>query len=132
MKKKKEGKGGDKKDDKGKEKVEEVNGVTYKDDGEVLLTSLLASVLVATDQNYGQEWILDSGASFHVTPHRSWFSTYDSSRRGSVHLGNDYVCDIVGAGDVQFTFPNGSTFLLKNVHLGSSPQKNLVYHVSSS
>ena len=70
---------------------------------------------MATDQNGGQEWILDSGASFHVTPHWSWFSTYDSSRRGSVHLGNDYVRYIVGVGDVQFTFPNCSTFLLKNV-----------------
>lgn len=118
MQKKKEGKGEEKKENsKGKEKVEEVNVVTYyKDDGEVLFTSSLpASVLVASDQNCHQEWILDSDTSFHVTPHRSWFSTYDSTRRGSVHLGNDYVCDIVGARDVQFTFPNGSTFLLKNV-----------------
>ena len=95
---------------------EEVNAVTYKDDGEVLfMSSLLANVLVAVDQNGGQEWILDFGASFHVAPHRCWFSTYDSLRRGSIHLGNDYICDIVGAQDVQFTFPNGSTFLLKNV-----------------
>ena len=85
MQKKKEGKGEEKKDDnKGKEKVEEVNAMTYKDDGEFIFMSCLpANVLVeATDQNCGQEWILDSGASFHVTPHRSWFSTYDSSRRG--------------------------------------------------
>ena len=101
MQKKKEGKGGDKKDDKVKEKVEEVNAVTYKDNGEVLFTSSLpTSLLVAADKQYGQEWILDSGVSFHVTPHRSWFSTYNSSKRGSVHLGNDYVCNIVGVGDV--------------------------------
>ena len=94
MQKKKEGKGRDKKDDKVKEKVEEVNAVTYKDDGEVLSTSsLLASLLVVVDKQYDQEWILDSGASFHVTPHSSWFSTYDSSRCGFVHLGNDYVCE---------------------------------------
>ena len=37
MQKKKEGKGEEKKDNnKGKEKVEEVNAMTYKDDGEVL------------------------------------------------------------------------------------------------
>ena len=97
MQKKKEGKGEEKKDNKGKEKVEEVNVVTYKDDGEVLFSSsLLASLLVAVDKQYGQEWILDLGVSFHVTPHRILFSTYDSSRHGSVHLGNDYVCDIVG------------------------------------
>ena len=48
MQKKKEGKGEEKKDNnKGKEKVEEVNAVTYKDDGEVLFTSSLpANVLV--------------------------------------------------------------------------------------
>ena len=99
MQKKKEGKGEEKKDNnKGKEKVEEVNAVTYKDDGEVLFTSSLpANVSVAEDQNGGQEWILDSGASFHVTPHKSWFSTYDSNRCGFVHLGNYYVYDIVGA-----------------------------------
>ena len=94
MQKKKEGKGEEKKDNKGKEKVEEVNALPNKDDGEVLFTSSLpASLLVAVDKQYGQEWILNSGASFHVTPHRSWFSTYDSSRHGSIHLGNNYVCD---------------------------------------
>ena len=42
MQKKKEGKGEEKKDNnKGKEKVEEVNAVTYKDDGEVLFMSSL-------------------------------------------------------------------------------------------
>ena len=56
MQKNKEGKGEEKKDNKGKEKVEEVNIVTYKDEGEVLFTSsLLASVLVAVDQNCGQD-----------------------------------------------------------------------------
>ena len=54
--------------------MEEVNTVTYKDDGEVLFTSsLLANVLVAADQNGGEEWILDFGTSFHVTPHRIFF-----------------------------------------------------------
>ena len=53
MQKKKEGKGEEKKDNnKGKEKVEEVNAVTYKDDGEVLFTSSLpTNVLVEADQN---------------------------------------------------------------------------------
>ena len=45
-------------------------------------------------------WILDSGASFHVTPHKEWFTTYDASRKGRVHLGNDYACEIVEVGDV--------------------------------
>ena len=38
--------------------------------------------------------------SFHVTPHKEWFSTYDASCKGKVCLGNDYACDIFGVGDV--------------------------------
>ena len=57
-------------------------------------------------------WILDSGASFHVTPHRDWFSTYDSGMHGCVHLGNNYACDILGAGDIKVSFANGSSFTL--------------------
>ena len=35
--------------------------------------------------------------------------------REFVHLANNYVCDVVGVGDVEFKFPNGSSFTLKNV-----------------
>ena len=111
MQKKKEGKGEEKKDNKGKEKVEEVNVVTYKDDGEVLFTSSLpASVLVARDQKCGQGWILDSGASFHVTPHREWFSTYtEGSFVGKIRLGDSHVVDITGMGDICFGIPKWHT-----------------------
>ena len=61
------------------------------------------------------DWILDSGASFHVTPHKEWFNTYDASHKGGVCLGNDYACEIIGVGDVLLKFQHGSTFTLKNV-----------------
>ncbi|KAI5063503.1 hypothetical protein GOP47_0022050 [Adiantum capillus-veneris] len=31
------------------------------------------------------DWVIDSGASFHVTPHRSWFHDYDASSTDSWH-----------------------------------------------
>ena len=41
-------------------------------------------MLVAFDGNEISDWIIDLGASFHVTPHREWFTSYDASRKGNV------------------------------------------------
>ena len=43
-----------------------------------------------------------------------------------MHLGNNYACDIVGAGDIKFAFANGSTFCLKNVRHVSKLTKSLI------
>ena len=97
------------------------------EDGEILLISTLDSAqLVATDDLIMHDWILDSGASFHVTPHKEWFSTYDASRKGKVRLGNDYACEIIGVGDVQLKFQSGSTFTLKNVRHVPKLTKSLI------
>ena len=69
---------------------------------------------------------MDSGASFHVTPHKEWFTTYDVSHKGRVHLGNDYACKIVGVGDVQLKFQHGSIFTLKNVRHVPKLTKSLI------
>ena len=65
---------------------------------------------MATTEGMSHDWILDSGASFHVSPNREWFSTYNAGRTGLVMLGNGLAYDIVGVGDVQVRFKNGSTF----------------------
>ena len=62
-----------------------------------------------------QDWIMDSRASFHVTPHREWLTSYDAKRTGRVCLGNDHACEIKGVGDVKLKFQQASTFILKNV-----------------
>ena len=76
---------------------------------------LPAEALTTSDDGYSQNWILDSGASFHVTPHRDWSSTYDSGMHGYAHLGSNCACDILGVGDIKFSFANGSSFTVKNV-----------------
>ena len=91
-------------------KVEEANTIVHsRGDGDICYASTLEDVfLIATDTLFSQNWIIDSGTSFHVTPHREWFVSYDASRKGCVRLGNDYACDIVGVGDVHLKFTNGS------------------------
>ncbi|KAE8694724.1 hypothetical protein F3Y22_tig00110777pilonHSYRG00394 [Hibiscus syriacus] len=53
-------------------------------------------------------WILDSGYSYHITPNRKWFLTYMSVNSGSVYLGDDRCCNIVGIGDARIKMYDGS------------------------
>lgn len=46
------------------------------------------------------EWILDSECSFHMTPHKVFFSTYEKVDDGNVTLGNDDTYKVVGIDSV--------------------------------
>ena len=96
------------------------------DDDILLMSGLSAELLTTSNDAYSQDWILDFGASFHVTPHREWFSTYNNGQTGCVHLGNNGACDIVEAGDINFAFANESTFVLKNVRDVPKLTKSLI------
>jgi len=45
-------------------------------------------------------WLIDSGASFHMTSHRHWFTKYEEFDGGKVYLGGDSHLKIVGHGRV--------------------------------
>ena len=62
-----------------------------------------------------QDWVMNSRASFYVTPNCQWFTSYDAERTGRVHLGSDFACAIKGVGDVKLKFKQGSTFTFKNI-----------------
>ena len=51
--------------------------------------------------------LIDSGASFHTTPNRNWFSKYENFNGGKVYLGDNSVLDIVGHGSIHVKFSNG-------------------------
>jgi hypothetical protein len=36
-----------------------------------------------------EEWLVDLGASFHMTPHREWFYEYERYDGGNVLLGDE-------------------------------------------
>jgi hypothetical protein len=60
-----------------------VAATTYSSDRSELL------VAFAGCPNNGDEWILDSAASFHICINKDWFITYDSVQGGSVKMGDD-------------------------------------------
>jgi hypothetical protein len=57
----------------------------------------LASTSTQSDQDV---WLIDSGASYHMTPHREWFCEYERYEGGDVFLGDDSTTKIVGRGRV--------------------------------
>jgi hypothetical protein len=48
-----------------------------------------------------EAWLVDSGASFHMTPHREWFWEYERYDGGIFFLGDDSKTIIIGKGKVK-------------------------------
>jgi hypothetical protein len=98
------------------EKNEEANVI-----GDVLQDALILSV-----DNIYESWVVDSGASFHATPHRKHFLDYVQGDFGQVQLGDDAPCKIVGMGKVKIKQKNGNQRLLKEVRHVPDLRKNLI------
>ena len=81
---------------------------------------------MAADSVLEQDWIFDSGASFHVTSCREWFDTYTEVLDASVMLGNRSICKIAGMGNIHTAFENGQKFVLKDVRHVPKVKKNLI------
>ena len=71
-------------------------------------------------------WLLDSGATFHMTPNKAWFSDYSTDVSGTVQLGNRQDCNIAGTGEVPIRLPNGNTLMLHQVRRVPDLKRSLV------
>jgi len=74
---------------------------------------VLQYVLILYLDNIFESWVVDSGASFHATPHRKHFLYYVQGDFGHIQLGDDAQCKIVGMGKLQINKKNGNQWLLK-------------------
>eukprot|EP00253_Pinus_taeda_P025779 PITA_25779 len=54
-----------------------------------------------------EAWLIDSGASFHFTPHREWFCEYEKYDGGDVFLGEYRKARIIGRGKVKSKLQGG-------------------------
>ncbi|KAG8477716.1 hypothetical protein CXB51_027660 [Gossypium anomalum] len=69
-------------------------------DGELLVASV-------NDSKVSEEWILDSGCTFHMSPNRDWFTTYEIVSEGVVLMGNNASCKIAGVGRIKVKMFDG-------------------------
>ena len=79
-----------------------------------------------------EAWLIDSGASFHFTPHREWFCEYEKYNGGDVFLGDDRKARIIGRGKVKLKFQGGRVRTILGVlHIPSCwyPSRTLSLHL---
>ena len=87
---------------------------------------MLHDALILSVDNVSKSWVVDSGASFHATPHSKHFLDYVQGDFGQLHLGDDAPCKIVGMGKVKIKKHNGNQWLLKEVRHVPDLGKNLI------
>ncbi|KAE8684083.1 hypothetical protein F3Y22_tig00111151pilonHSYRG00011 [Hibiscus syriacus] len=119
---KKENKGGDDKHDrKDDEKSENVATITRKD------------LLVICDENLVNLacdniiWVIDIGASLHVTPRRDFFTSYTTGYFGVMKMGNDDLFSVISIGYISLMSNNDTKLTLKDVRHAPNIHLNLIY-----
>ncbi|KAG8485343.1 hypothetical protein CXB51_021504 [Gossypium anomalum] len=88
-------------------------------DGELLVASV-------NDSKVSEEWILDSGCTFHMSPNRDWFTTYETVSEGVVLMGNNVSCKIAGVGTIKVKMFDGVVRTLSDVRYVPELKRNLI------
>ncbi|KAG8475483.1 hypothetical protein CXB51_032327 [Gossypium anomalum] len=88
-------------------------------DGELLAASV-------NDSKVSEEWILDSGCTFHMNPNRDWFTTYETVSKGVVLMGNNASCKIAGVGTIKVKMFDGVIRKLSDMRHIPELKRNLI------
>ncbi|GKB36949.1 retrovirus-related pol polyprotein from transposon TNT 1-94 [Tanacetum coccineum] len=83
-------------------------------------------LLMAVGEERFLEWIMDSGGSFHMTPRRDFLFDFKEFNGGTVLLGDNRACAIMGTGKVRVQMKDGSSFVLENVRYIPELKRNLI------
>lgn len=71
-------------------------------------------------------WLIDSGASFHFTPHREWLCEYEKYDGGDVFLGDDRKDRIIGRRKLKSKLQGGRVRTLPGVLHIPTLARNLI------
>ncbi|KAL2250008.1 UNVERIFIED_CONTAM: Retrovirus-related Pol polyprotein from transposon TNT 1-94 [Sesamum indicum] len=88
---------------------------------EEITDALLLSVSSSSD-----DWVVDSGASFHSCSNKDIMEPYTSGDFGLVYLADNKPLKIVGKGDVRIKSTNGSCWTLHDVRHIPGLKRNLI------
>jgi hypothetical protein len=75
---------------------------------------------------YHEAWLVNSGATFHMTPHREWFCEYEMYDGGNVLLGDDSTTKIIGRGKFKLRLIDGRIKTIYGVLQIPSLARNLI------
>lgn len=105
------------KSEQGKEESESANYMEGYDSAEVLMVS---------DFEVQNEWILDSGCSYHMTPNREYLIDFKDIKGSKVLLGNNEACVVQGVDSVRIKAHDGQEKILTEVRYVPQLRRNLI------
>ncbi|KAG8492366.1 hypothetical protein CXB51_009643 [Gossypium anomalum] len=78
------------------------------------------------DSKVSEEWKLDSGYTFHMSPNRDGLTTYETVSEGVVLMGNNASYKIVGVGTIKVKIFDGVARTLSDVRHVPELKRNLI------
>ena len=112
-----------KEQNKEKNSEKKQNDTAVVTDGELMIIRDDASINMISQE---MDWVIDSGASFHVTSRADFFTSYSQGEFGNVRMGNEDVSKIVGMGDICLETNIGCKLLLRYVRHVPDIRLNLI------
>ncbi|KAH9753523.1 hypothetical protein KPL71_015101 [Citrus sinensis] len=94
------------------------------DDGEILYSE--ATTVSEGRKRLSDVWLIDSGATWHMTSRREWFHTYEPISGGFVYMGNDHALEIAGIGTIKIKIFDGTIRTIGEVRHVNGLKKNLL------
>ncbi|KAG8490593.1 hypothetical protein CXB51_013752 [Gossypium anomalum] len=88
-------------------------------DGELLVTS-------TNNPKVSEEWIIDSGCTFHMSFNRDWFTTYEIVYECVVLMENNVPCKIAGIGTIKIKMFDEVVRTLSDIRHVPELKRNLI------
>ncbi|GKV10172.1 hypothetical protein SLEP1_g21576 [Rubroshorea leprosula] len=115
-------------------KKEMRQGKKKDDDNENHVTAAIdEDLLFVGDENvinfasHETSWVMDSGAAYHVTHKKEFFTSYTSGDFGVLKMGDDGQTKVIGMGTVCLQTNNGTKLVLKDVEHAPDIRLNLIF-----
>jgi len=117
----------EKKQEKGDGKTKKNNNNSKNGDVANILDGLdTCDVLSVSNTDPQEQWILDTGCTYHMTPRKDFFCDYQDYTGGKVLMGNNDSCDVIGLGSIILKMSDGTQHTLTDVRHIPDLKRNLI------
>ncbi|KAK9169101.1 hypothetical protein Syun_001241 [Stephania yunnanensis] len=100
------------------------NVASTSNDGAALCCE--AATTTKSRKRFSDAWIIDSGATYHMTSRREWFHHYEPILGGSVYSCNDHALKVIGIGTIMLKMYDGTVRTIQEVRHVEGLKKNLL------
>lgn len=67
-----------------------------------------AQLIFVSEKKVSDEWVFNSGCTFHMCPHKNWLTSYRESNGGRVLLGNNKAYKVTEIGEIKLKLADGA------------------------